>query len=513
MLSLFKNDLKQLKNLAIIYYGCLLLNFIIGAISFRQDFTTITFYIIVLVFTLLMPLFNLSYLFNSTKQTHYSSLPFTKMQSFMIHYLSGISCLLMPAVLYCLLDGIFLQALISSNCIALFIMILLYYSLSSLTAYLTTSIIMDIVLEVLIIIIPPILYLSLYVVYGAFVKGIIAGNISLEVINLIMPLYNLIIGGCQGLNVFYILLYLGYIIVIFALALLVCKKRSCSINYSGFAYKIAPALLKLVVIICSSWMLTAILGTGDASVRTFIITNIIATVIVTFIIQFIQFRKIKYQLCIIQAFVIVLTTASIFYSSKEYLENYIPNKIDAVMIEDNTNDMNSKIKITDQNSIEKVVSIHQRLIKHKIPDDRLKQIKITYIKPNQDEVIRAYYVDKQMFKELTNQFDQEMIKSYNGKYYQLLEEIDKTERIEYFYKESNYTLISKANKDLFKEILKNKLTAFENDITLLQQVDDVNSDNLYLYLDNNNLNSNWYVYSYNDPLALTIEEFAKIKAN
>lgn len=223
MFSLFKNDLKQLKNMIVIYCGCLLLNFLISMLSFRQNITVITFYLIVLGFTLLAPIFNLSYLFNQTKQTHYYSLPFTKMQSFIIHYLSGISCLLVPAILYCLLDGIFLQGVILNKSMALFIMIIMYYSLSTLAAYLTTSVIMDLVLQVLMMMIPPILYLSLFTIYGAFVKGIIMDGLSNEMLSYLMPFANLIISGLKGLTVSNGLLYLGYCVIIFVLALFACK--------------------------------------------------------------------------------------------------------------------------------------------------------------------------------------------------------------------------------------------------------------------------------------------------
>lgn len=49
MLSLFKNDLKQLKDFFVIYIGCLVLNFIISGLSYNQDIAVITFYLIVFV--------------------------------------------------------------------------------------------------------------------------------------------------------------------------------------------------------------------------------------------------------------------------------------------------------------------------------------------------------------------------------------------------------------------------------------------------------------------------------
>lgn len=37
VLSLFKNDLKQLKNVIVIFISCLLLNYLIGTMSFDKD--------------------------------------------------------------------------------------------------------------------------------------------------------------------------------------------------------------------------------------------------------------------------------------------------------------------------------------------------------------------------------------------------------------------------------------------------------------------------------------------
>lgn len=103
MLSLFKNDLKQLKDFFVIYIGCLVLNFIISGLSYNQDIAVITFYLIVFVFTLIIPTINLRHLFSVAKETYYNSLPLTRLQSFMIHYLSGIICLIVPVIIYCVL--------------------------------------------------------------------------------------------------------------------------------------------------------------------------------------------------------------------------------------------------------------------------------------------------------------------------------------------------------------------------------------------------------------------------
>lgn len=138
VLSLFKNDLKQLKNVIVIFISCLLLNYLIGVMSFDKDIIRVMFYLTIFIFSLIIPMINLQYLFNSTKQTHFNSLPITRIQGFIVHYLSGIICLIIPTIIYCWLMKL--------NCLDLLLLIFVYYSLVNLTAYCTTSFITNIIL-------------------------------------------------------------------------------------------------------------------------------------------------------------------------------------------------------------------------------------------------------------------------------------------------------------------------------------------------------------------------------
>lgn len=69
-------------------------------------------------------------------------------------------------------------------------MIWIYYSLGNLAAYLTTSVIMDIILQIVINISPFIIYMSLFSVYQTFVRGIISADFSMEVVSIICPLFD-----------------------------------------------------------------------------------------------------------------------------------------------------------------------------------------------------------------------------------------------------------------------------------------------------------------------------------
>ena len=145
-------------------------------------------------------------------------------------------------------------------------MIWIYYSLGNLAAYLTTSVIMDIILQIVINISPFIIYMSLFSVYQTFVRGIISADFSMEVVSIILPAFRLFIGGLSGLSSYYLLLYAGYGLVIFIMAFLASSNRECVNNYHGFTYKIIGEVIKLICIISVSWLITSIL---DIPVQSF----------------------------------------------------------------------------------------------------------------------------------------------------------------------------------------------------------------------------------------------------
>jgi len=68
VLSLFKNDLKQLKNVIVIFISCLLLNYLIGTMSFDKDIIRVMFYLTVFIFSLGILASN--FLFNTIAMKH-----------------------------------------------------------------------------------------------------------------------------------------------------------------------------------------------------------------------------------------------------------------------------------------------------------------------------------------------------------------------------------------------------------------------------------------------------------
>ena len=520
MISLFKNDLKQLKNVVVIFSSLMLLCLVINLVSYRPEVPVTVFYVISLIYCLVVPLVNLKYLFDQTKQTHFASLPFTKGQSFIIHYLSGLFCILLPLLVYCLVDAMLGQGIIVANCPALFLMVWIYYSFGNLTAYLTRSIIVDLVLETVIIMAPVIMYICLWLVYQTFVRGIVGTDLSYRTISILMPLVNLIVCSSETIAPSYIYLYLGYGLVFFGLALYACKSRGLEKNYHGYTNNIVGQTIKILVIISLSWVITSVFDLRDQTLKSFMMVNIMATFIVTFVIQFIYSKKIRYVLCVLQATVIALMTIGLVISTRGYLENYIPSNIDAVSIKvDNYGETPKKYRLTDQKIIDQIVHLHQDFIDQK-NDTGGNSFLITYYKSNGEKTMRNYYVNNQHAKEMYEQFKPEMVKCWYSSYYDILDEIDECDYGSYgTYQDdhqSSFDLKDESDILLFKNILKQKLDLFYHQPSLIQNVEN-EAEGQFTLMYNQKYDPGTFgttvEFNKNDPLFLAIEEYHKIKAN
>lgn len=494
MFSLFKNDLKQLKHVMVIFIGCLLLDYLIGIMSFEKDVIKIMFYLTVFIFSLIIPMINLKYLFNSTKQTHFNSLPLTRIQGFIVHYLSGIICLIIPAIIYCWIMKL--------NCINLLLLVFIYYSLVNLTAYCTTSFITNIILLLAIILIPIVLYLSLSGIFTTYIRGVIFDGLSLNLVKYLLPFVGFITDIKNVIDLKEILAYLSYILIILFLAVCACKYRRLENNYHGFSYKFVANVIVLLIIVSISWGILAIIGMSYVTVKEFIALNVIITLIVVFIIQFIRYRKIKYGLYVLQTIVISIITTCIFFTSMDYIENYIPKSIKAVAINPMFNSQNIMIK--DQQSINKIVNIHQQLLTSK---DGNYEINVTYY-TNNAKVVRQYDVNQKTFNNVLNEIDDNLLKSWLSESYRLLKALDQNSELEVYDENTGYFI---EDIELFKSILKTKLNDFKNDQTLLNKIEYASGYTNINVIKNETIKTFWR-YS-NDPIALAIKEINKIKAN
>ena len=93
-------------------------------------------------------------------------------------------------------------------------MIFVYYSLVNLTAYCTTSFITNIILLLAIILIPIVLYLSLFGIFTTYIRGVVFDGLSLNIIKYLLPFIGFIIDVENVIELKDVLVYLGYILII-----------------------------------------------------------------------------------------------------------------------------------------------------------------------------------------------------------------------------------------------------------------------------------------------------------
>lgn len=186
----------------------------------------------------------------------------------------------------------------------------------------------------------------------------------------------------------------------------------------------------------------------------------------------------------------------------DYIENYIPATIKAVAINPISNNQNTKLK--DQQSIDKIVNIHQQLL---ASEDGNHEVNVTYY-TNRAKIVRKYNVSEKVFNNVLNEIDDNLLKSWLNESYQLLKALDQNSELVVYDNDETY-----LNEDieLFKSILKTKLNDFENDRALINQINYVPGYNNVDVIKNKTIKT--FMYYPNDPIALTIKEINKIKAN
>lgn len=488
VISLFKNDLRRLNKLIGLLIGGLIFNWLVMLISYDEDIPRAIFNLIFILASIFIPLINLSYLFNSTKQNQFYSLPLTRIQGFIVHYLSGFSVLIV-------LIGIF-GLLLQVNVTKLLLIVIIYYSLANLTAYCTTSYAGNTVLFLALVLLPIILYLCLSVVYTTYIRGFeleLSNNISLY----LMPCIALLI---DEVNNSYMFIYVGYCLVIILLAAYMCKIRKLENNYHGYSNKMFANIIVLGIIICLSWAILAITGTQSASFQEFIILNIMITIVMVFIVQFIYHRKIRYVLCILQSIFIIFTTTTLFLTTANYLEYYIPDKVSKASI---TPSESNGLYITNPQSITKIKEVHENILQSDTGDY---PINITYYTSDGNRVVRSYNVSKQVMDEAISNLDDNILDGWLYESNFLLEVLTSNDVLSYNTLENNNIY----DKNLFVSILKKQIDNFENNRDLLKNIDYRISTNIYI---ENGNDTYTFLYYQNDPIDLTFDEYNKINAN
>lgn len=520
MSSLYKNDLKQLKNIIIIYISFLLLSFIVTVLSYENGMPALSLYVLIFIFSIVIPIYNLQYLFDISRYCQVLALPVTKKRLFLIKYCSGLTVLLIPLTIYYFGLLCFKQTGVSNIYLNSLLLIWVYYTLSYLCTLVTCQISVDLVLQIVLFLSPILLYSCLFTVYQTFFRGIISMSLSKTVVSFLIPIYHLIGLKATRIQFDYVLVYLFYGLVLFILATIASDKRDINKNYHGFSFAIIGELIKAMIIISVSWSITALMDLSSQSIRAFIIINIIATFIGVFIVQYIYWRKIKYLICLFQAIVLSIMTLSIFFVSKKQIENYIPNDIQSVVINHDLEYLVNETEIFNENNniknkadIEKIVAFHENILEKKC-DYGNYNIGFVYNLNNHEQVIRNYQVNYNDYQEIISNFTPEILKSWYCDYYTMVNRLETTFLVDFQELDNGSIIdqiINKSDILLFKNLLEQQLKRFEDNLNLLLEVGETSYRTVTL-TDKDNNSHTFFCYS-NDPLALAIKEYNKIKAN
>lgn len=518
MNSVYKNDLKRMKNIFVIYCGFILLDLVIYFISNQKDLPILMLKTTVFIFSIVIPAFNLDYLFDLGKYSRYIALPITKKQLFLIKYLSGLTILLLPLVFFSLFVVIFALPDFDHILTVLVMIIGVYYSLGNLTAYLTTSIIMDLCLQIIIFVAPIIIFICIFIVYQTFIQGIV--TTQLDMTSVFVPIYSLIKLGATGLTRNEIVIAIIYSLGFTVGGFLACLKRNSLTNYHGFTNKVVAQIIKLVIIVVVSWGLTGLTDIPSESMSAVIVVSLITIFMTAFLIEYFYHKKIKYKASLLQAGVISIMTLGLFLGGKNIIEGYVPNNIEAVTINHNIELalskelLNKNAYLKNKDIVNTVAEIHQQILDTTCSYGDY-DVGIMYKLANGRKIARNYHLNYEEYQRVVGKFNREMVRIWYYDYYQLVDMLDVIYQVDFANEAKNIDkqIIGRKDIELFKNILIQQLVAFENDQSLLNEVENRSPSSVYFRYDLEDKAIDWISYCFNDPLDRTIQEYNKIKAN
>ena len=118
------------------------------------------------------------------------------------------------------------------------------------------------------------------------------------------------------------------------------------------------------------------------------------------------------------------------------------------LLQFNSNIKYQNTKLKDQQSIDKIVNIHQQLL---ASEDGNHEVNVTYY-TNRAKIVRKYNVSEKAFNNVLNEIDDNLLKSWLNESYQLLKALDQNSELVVYDNDETY-----LNEDieLFKRYFKN----------------------------------------------------------
>lgn len=425
MMSLLKNDIKQLREVIILFSGMLGINVVLALLSVKKEIVITLFFLIIMLLVLIIPLLNLNYLHDKTKATHMLSLPWTKQNLFITKYSSGLVAIMIPIVGYYLIS--FALGTLIIPVVPIILLILIYYSIGCLVGQITGTTTMHGFIYISIALLPLLIYTCLLSLLTTFVLGIEQLYFTESLISYFVPFLKLF-NECftNTISVPISIFYCIYIIALLVLGILSSQYRKIENTGKGLVFPILDTIVKSVIILCFSWIVTSIVITNSSTNHIYII-YITTTLLLSLVLQLEKVRKINYRFVLIQTIIISSFTTIVFILSSQYLQNNIPKNIESVQIlsrydDHQTYKMNP---VTKSSGITKVKEIHQYLIKETNKESTDYTITIKYQLSGGDIMYRDYFVSEQQYVDINHQIanTESLYQSYYSKYYYLLEEI------------------------------------------------------------------------------------------
>lgn len=468
MFALFKNNCKSLLNIFVLLTGFYTLGYLLTGFSKEESvvFVNITFYLICSVAIFVTCLVTFHYLHDKTSATHILSLPYTKVEICIMKYFSGLVVIVIPSILYMVVISITKSISLDSILTPALLFILIYYTLGCVVANSTGKTAMHIFLYIMISLAPIILYVSLSTLISQYVYGMNGPDISSTIIYTILPIAYL---SLESLNIGYIILYLGYGIVLFLGMLWISSKRPFEMTDEPLAFIRIDAIVKFLIILVISWLLMTLFTSINN--ESLLIVCIFCAVLVTLIAELVFTKKIDILRSTIHIISICVITLVVFFASTNYFQYYIPDNPISANI-DFGGYYNGNVEIKEPKAVKTIQSLHKYLMLDTSNSDDTgdNSIRIRYHLSKTNTSSRQYVLNMAQYNKAITFLKEDngyadLMNEYYGAVNQYLD-IKNIERCS-----SSMIDIEKEEMETFKNYVQLQVQRFKENPKLYQEID------------------------------------------
>lgn len=493
-MAIWLNDLKKLREMVLLFIGILSIHFMLSIFQVREDILLALFFIITMVMTFVVSVTNFEYLHDKTKATHIASLPLTKSKLFLIRYSSGLFIIVVPIILYSIVA--LATGGYSIPILPILLLIGIYYSFACFVGVLAGTGMMHGFLYLIITIVPLLLYVSLFAMFIVFIKGIEEIYLLNSILTYTAPLIRLWYACMENpLSATIIITYSLYIILAIGFGYFVSSKRHLEHSGVAFAFPILENIIKTVIVISFSWIITAVLIVGGSDEWILIVlVYFIVTLLLSIVTQLQRKKSLDIRFIAIQTISICIFSMFVLITSSSVMTTYIPNNIESALLDIDPHNRNFDDiydDVVDIEGISDIQDIHQYLIgnasKNTNNTNLLDIVKIRYTLTNGDVMYRTYYLPDSIYKNVTQRVveNDTLYTSYMSQYHNLLDVLPTLRSITLY---NNNTFSNRSDIDLNQDEINDFQNMLEQELRNNQkrQVQNSNRRFTMALLDENN---------------------------